>query len=70
MVPSSVDVESETTSTDLNLELSPTNMPQSVLDGEITGTGSEGQPLIPKIIPKEPEPITAERDEVDATFGE
>jgi hypothetical protein len=70
LVPSSIKEESQTTTSGLDNELSAANIPQSILDGEIEGTGTEGQPLIPKIIPKEPEPIVAERDEVDATFGE
>ena len=68
LVPSSL--EGESVGTGSNPELSPASIPASILDGEIQGTGTEGERLIPKIIPKEPEPIVAERDEVDATFGE
>jgi hypothetical protein len=72
LVPFSTDagVDDQSTITDTNTDVSPVNIPESILDGEITGTGSEGQQLRPKIIPKEPEPIVAERDEVDATFSE
>ena len=40
------------------------------MESTTAGETGEGQQLRPKIIPKEPEPIVAERDEVDATFGE
>jgi hypothetical protein len=71
MVPSSSSsLQGETASIGSDIESSPIITPESILNGEIEGVGTEGQKLTAKIIPKEPEPIVAERDEVDATFGE